>query len=287
MASETTTIRQMTRTELDVAVEWARVEGWNPGLHDADVFWQTDPLGYLALERNGEMIGSGSTVSYGGKFGFMGFFIVRADLRSHGLGRELWYARRNQLLARLDSNATIGMDGVFDMQSFYAKGGFKFSHRNLRMQGFGQELQFDQSFISKVNDTDFAAIEKIDHRCFGYARKTFLKGWLSMPNSVTYCSRGGTDVQGYGTIRRCRSGWKIGPLFAETPAIADELFKALNTVAAGESIFLDVPEINKYAVELASNYKMTESFGCARMYHGEAPNLPYDQVFGVTTFELG
>ena len=31
-------IRQMTRAELELALEWAAEEGWNPGLHDAAAF---------------------------------------------------------------------------------------------------------------------------------------------------------------------------------------------------------------------------------------------------------
>jgi hypothetical protein len=39
-------VRPMTRTELDLAVEWAAEEGWNPGLSDADCFYSTDPEGW-------------------------------------------------------------------------------------------------------------------------------------------------------------------------------------------------------------------------------------------------
>lgn len=288
MTSDVTTkIRQMTRAELDTAVDWARLEGWNPGICDADVFWQADPKGYLVLERDGEMIGSGSTVSYDGKFGFMGFFIIRPDMRCHGLGRELWFKRRDTLLSRLDADSAIGMDGVFDMQPFYAKGGFKFSHRNLRMQGLGQELHFDLSRVRKICEADFESIEKIDKRCFGFDRKLFLQNWLSMPNSTSFCYTNGSDYLGFGTIRQCHTGWKIGPLFAKSKDVADELFRALNTVAKGESIFLDTPEMNENALAFAREYKMTECFGCARMYYGRFPNLPYDEIYGVTSFELG
>jgi hypothetical protein len=38
---------------------------------------------------------------------------------------------------------------------------------------------------------------------------------------------------------------------------------------------------------LAESYAMTEVFGCARMYLGTPPSTPWQQVFGVTTFELG
>lgn len=52
-------IRNMARKELDTAIEWAAKEGWNPGLYDAEVFWNTDPRGFYALEKDGEVIGSG------------------------------------------------------------------------------------------------------------------------------------------------------------------------------------------------------------------------------------
>lgn len=64
------------------------------------------------------MIGGGSTVNYGGVCGFMGFFIVRAQFRGRGFGRQLWTARRDRLIKRLHAPARIEMDGVFHMQSF-------------------------------------------------------------------------------------------------------------------------------------------------------------------------
>ena len=87
------TLRLMTKPEVDRLVGWAAEEGWNPGLHDADVFWQTDPEGFIAAEIDGELIGGGSITSYGGEFGFMGLFIVRPEFRGHGFGSRLWHAR--------------------------------------------------------------------------------------------------------------------------------------------------------------------------------------------------
>ena len=47
------TIRNMIRAEVDRLVEWAAEEGWNPGLHDADLFWATDPDAFIAAELDG------------------------------------------------------------------------------------------------------------------------------------------------------------------------------------------------------------------------------------------
>src|SRR5215470_5930351 len=99
-------VRPMRRAELDVLVDWADAEG------------------FVAAEVDGRLVGGGSIVSYDGRFGFMGFFIVAPAHRGQGLGRRLWIHRRDALLARLDPGASIGMDGVLEMEPFYARGGF-------------------------------------------------------------------------------------------------------------------------------------------------------------------
>lgn len=54
-------IRHRTRPEVDTLVGWAAREDWNPGLHEAELFWTTDPVafiaaaGHRAAERGGGM----------------------------------------------------------------------------------------------------------------------------------------------------------------------------------------------------------------------------------------
>lgn len=282
-------IRQLRRGELDLVVDWAAGEGWNPGLSDAEIFWQTDPDGYCGVEYQGDLVASGSIVSYDGRYGFMGFFIVRPDLRGQGIGTHLWFHRRDLLKSRLDEGASIGMDGVFEMQDWYRRGGFQFTHRNLRMQGHGEALSASkrQPEVIPLSDLPFAAVADYDALCFGCDRSRFLRPWLEIPDALALgFVRAGT-LAGYAVIRPCREGYKIGPLFADDAEIAAALFAALRHKAVDEPIWMDVPEVNRAAMALASQHGMTEVFGCARMYHGPIPDLPWQRIFGITTFELG
>jgi hypothetical protein len=56
---------------------------------------------------------------------------------------------------------------------------------------------------------------------------------------------------------------------------------------AESTIFLDIPEPNKAAMDLANEYGMAKVFETARMYNKEQPDIFLDGIFGVTTFELG
>ena len=275
------TIRNLTRQELDIAVSWATKEGWNPGLHDAEVFYNTDPKGFFGGFLNGELIASLSGVTYGSEFGFLGFYIVREGFRGNGYGLKLW----NQVLGQLKVKC-LGLDGVFAQQNNYAKSGFKFSHRDLRFEAVAKKENYSQN-VTEIIDDDFDKINAFDKKYFGFDRTKFFNGWLKLPESKALKFTDGSNLKGYSVIRKCQKGFKIGPLFATDYQAAHELFKGLSSYATGELVYLDVPEINKDGMKLATTYNMKECFGCARMYFGQVPKLPYNQIFGVTTFELG
>jgi len=293
-------IRQMTRSEVDDLVAWAAAEGWNPGRHDAALFWATDPQAFIAAEVDGQLIGGGAITAYQDEFGFMGFFIVRPEYRGRGLGNRLWHARRKRLIARLAPGATIGMDGVFTMQDYYAKGGFVFSHRDIRFRADlpavpaepsrpaeAQEAAKPLGEIIPLAEVPFDQVLAYDRGCFPAPRPTFLRGWISQPEALALGYRHQGRLCGFGVARRCGEGYKIGPLFADNPQVAETLYGHLARVAAGGPVFLDTPENNPAALELARRQGMREVFGCARMYLGPAPELAHHRIFGVTTFELG
>ncbi len=286
-------IRNMTREEVGELVDWAAREGWNPGLHDADVFWATDREAFLAVECEGALAGGGAITSYAREFGFMGFFIVRPEFRGRGLGDRLWHARRERLLGRLQPGATVGLDGVFEMQSYYARGGFVFSHRNMRFRvEVASEVVDPQAAAGRPGVVPLASVPRLvleayDRTCFPAPRPTFLRAWLALPDSRALAYRSGGILRGYGVIRRCGDGCKIGPLFADDAAVAEALYAALAPFAAGGALFLDAPENNPAAMDLVRRHGMDEVFGCARMYLGPMPDLAHQRIFGVTTFELG
>lgn len=280
------TIKQMNRDEFNVLVSWASKEGWNPGLNDAEIFWQTDPKGFIAAKIEGELVGGGSIVSYEGNYGFMGFFIIKPEYRGKGLGAELWFHRRDRLKARLKEGAAIGMDGVFNMQAFYAKGGFEFTHREIRYEGIASSYEEDES-LKEAKEVPFEALSNYDEKHFPTRRESFLKAWITQPNARSLVMMDNKSITGFGTIRPCETGYKVGPLFADNETIALKLFQALSNHAISHPIFLDVPETNEKAVEMVTELGMKEIFGCAKMYLGKEPKVASENIYGITTFELG
>src|ERR1700742_737366 len=57
-------IRSMTPRDVDVALDWAATEGWNPGLDDARSFFAADSHGFLVGTWDGAPVGCISAVAW-------------------------------------------------------------------------------------------------------------------------------------------------------------------------------------------------------------------------------
>jgi Acetyltransferase (GNAT) domain/Acetyltransferase (GNAT) family len=281
-------IRAASAAEFSVAVDWAASEGWNPGLDDLAAFHAADPgdffLGYLD-ERP---VSSISVVRYGDSFGFLGFYIVHPEHRGSGAGIATW----NHGMAYL-AGRTVGLDGVIAQQDNYRKSGFVFAGRNVRHSGPAPAAGARESRaeIIDIGADTLPALLAYDRRFFAAPRDAFTTAWTLPTPDVRRWTRlaiAEGEIVGYGTLRACRSGYKIGPLFAEDEKTALDLFLALCEKAeAGAEISLDTPEDNPAAVALARRFDLQPAFETARMYRGTAPTLPLARTFGITTFELG
>jgi hypothetical protein len=273
----------MTRQEVDIAIDWAAAEGWNPGLYDGDCFHAADPSGFLVGLLGDEPVATVSVVKYGDSFGFLGLYIVKPEVRGKGYGFQIWNAGLALLKGR-----TVGLDGVLDQQDNYKKSGFTLAYRNIRYQGTGGGYLPTDSRIVQLSTLNFDEICAYDKPFFPDNRKPFLRCWIDQPQSTALGLLRNRKLAGYGVLRICRSGYKVGPLFADSPEFAEHLFSALKAHAPeGAPIFLDTPEVNTAAVDLAKRHKMIVADETARMYKGKIPDLPISRLFGVTTLELG
>lgn len=281
--------RQLTRSELDTVIDWAAAEGWNPGNHDAAAFWDADPQGYSGIVPDEHLVGAIAAVAYGRDLGFIGLFIVRPESRGQGLGSQLWHEQVARLAGRLNPNAPIGLDGVITMTDFYERSGFVRSHDSLRMAGSGPgEVAALDGDVVPLAEVAFDELVQADAHRFGARRDAFLHSWLSQPGTVSWAVVRDGQLRGYGVRRPCRVGHKIGPLFAESAQDAGALLAALRaSLSAAEPFTIDVPECNAAGMTLAAEHGFTEVFRCVRMYRGDAPDVAWNQVYGVTSFELG
>ncbi len=272
-------IRVMGRADLDRAAGWAAAEGWNPGLSDAIAFQAADPHGFLMGWNGEEPVACISVVRYGTGLGFLGFYIATPAGRGKGHGYAVWQAGMRHLAGR-----NVGLDGVPAQQENYRKSGFDLYWRNIRYTGAAP--QGSAAGLIDARTLPFDRIAAYDRRFFPEGRDAFLSAWLGLPGHKALAVLREGDIAGLGVIRPCRTGAKIGPLYASDRGTADRLVLGLCAGIEGP-VSLDLPEPHADAVKLATGFGWQPAFETARMYTGPEPAIDKAGLYGITTYELG
>jgi GNAT superfamily N-acetyltransferase len=281
-------IRQMKPQDLQLALNWAAAEGWNPGLHDATAFYAADPTGFSIGEVDGEPISCISAVCYDRTFAFIGLYITKLECRGQGYGKQIWQAAWQQLAERLDPDrGSIGLDSVVEREATYRQSGFIPAYRHIRYVCETANSITLPTGIVPLRDIPLAEVIRYDAELFPVSRPQFLKPWISVAGGVACGVVDAGKLKGYGVLRPCRQGFKIGPLFADSLEIAECIFQALTSHAAPQSVFIDIPDLNPAMGFLTQKYNLQPVFTCIRMYCYRIPLTDVDRIFGATTLELG
>ena len=251
----------------------------------APAFTPRDPGGFLVADASGgKSIGCISAVSYAGRFGFIGLYIVAPGWRGKGLGLQA-LAGRDGAAGRPGGGTgwCAGAAGQLSPQRFCAG----LEQRPFCRRG-PRRRQCPPPEIVPLATVDARLLAADDRRVFPAPRDAFLRAWVGMPDATGLAWLEDGRLVGWGLVRRCREGHKIAPLVADDRQVARALLAALcAAVPAGDGVYLDVPLPNAEAVAMAQAEGMRSVFETARMYAGAAPPCELQRVYGLTSFELG
>ncbi|MGW5425142.1 GNAT family N-acetyltransferase [Streptomyces sp. NPDC003943] len=283
--AETLTISSASLQDWALVRAWAAAEGWNPGLADAESFFAQDPAGFFLGRVAGEPVSAISVVNYSDDYSFLGFYLVRPDLRGLGHGLATW-----QTALAHAGDRTVGLDGVPAQQDNYRRSGFVTAYRTARYVGEVPLPDRAPSGVVAADRVDPVALAAYDSACHPADRPRFLAPWLGTPGHRALVRVTDGRLTGYGVVRPAESEARVGPLFADTPADAAALLDALASEArafGAPRIAVDMPEANPAAARLAEERGLEPTFETARMYTGPIRPIAQERVFGVTTLELG
>jgi GNAT superfamily N-acetyltransferase len=271
-------------SSVSFAINQAKEQGWNPGLSDGSCFQAADPSGFFVALLDDQPIGCCSAICYDEYFAFFGFYVVKEEFRGKGYGMAMTQERLKYV-----GDRNIGLDGVIENESMYAKIGFKSAHLTQRYAiSVSKHPPLAQdSAVKPIEDIDAATLAAYDRQCFPAARTDFLRAWLTQSGHIGYGYVQQGSLVGYGVIRPCYEGYKIGPLFADSANIAQCLLTHLLSSVSNDSVIIDIPLPNSEALSLIKDYDTKPIFTVARMYTRQEPAINLAKSFGVTTFELG
>lgn len=290
----TLAIRSLRPADIPVVTDWARAEGFTPGVGDVAIYRHTDRQGLWVGWLGQEPVGCIAGVRYNAAYGFIGLFLVTPAHRGCGHGVALW----RHALGHLDDLPCIGVEAALERQDDYAGWGFVAATPTSRWQLIGgdglgppgAELPAGLELLEGAA-IPAMAVQAYDVRREPSPRPHFLADWLSHPARTVLALIDGQGLcHGFGRIRPCLlqrgEGWRIGPLLADSPALARQLLAGLIARHPGV-VLIDSPGGNPQAAPLLQGLGFEPLSQTLRMYRGAAPAVPLDDVYGLACLELG
>jgi ribosomal-protein-alanine N-acetyltransferase len=287
----------MAEADLPLVTEWARREGFCPGIGDAGIYRHTDAAGVWVGCLGDQPVGCIAGIRYDAHYGFIGLFLVRPEHRGQGYGVALWH----QAMEHLAEVACIGVEAAPEREGDYACWGFRPASRTVRWHlpaaarprcvtaslPQGHRLVAGGAVKPEV-------VQAYDARHEATPRPHFLSEWLAQrAGEVLVALDPQGCCRGFGRIRPCllpegdgRHGWRIGPLLADAPPLAGGLLEGLCSGRAGP-VLIDAPETNPRARRLLEERGFRPGGHTIRMYRGTPPQLPDQDIYGLACLELG
>ncbi|WP_320664414.1 GNAT family N-acetyltransferase [Prochlorococcus sp. MIT 1223] len=290
-------IRNLQFEDIPIITNWAKIEGFAPGVGDVLIYRNTDQQGIWTACLEGKPIGCIAGVKYNPNYGFIGLFIVLEQYRGNGFGIQLWKHAINYL----KDVPLIGLEAAPNRINDYKKWGFEICSTTTRWQCecidelVGPNLYTDYELegfvIQQANDLPSSGVQIYDASRETTPRPHFLSDWLDRKEgSVSVLLDKNHICHGFGRIRPCLlkagKGWRIGPLLADTPPLAEMLLRRLISSHSG-TILIDTPGLNPYSKYLLESLGFSEVSRTFRMYKGIHPPVSNNQVYGLACLELG
>lgn len=290
-------IRPLESYDVPSVTEWSRIEGFAPGLGDLNIYRHTDQQGLWVGCLDERPIGCIAGVRYNHLYGFIGMFLVEEAQRGNGYGLKLWKQAFNHLI----DVPCIGLEAALDRIEDYSAWGFEPSSCTTRWQWIGGDVlpgikkEFIEEFpsikIYEGHTIQDHVVQAYDANKEASPRPHFLSDWLNHPSgNVLVLLDSNGSCHGFGRIRPCLlqdgEGWRIGPLLADNPNLAEYLLRKLVERHPGV-VLLDSPGLNTKANKLLEKLGFKEISKTLRMYRGSQPSISLNDVYGLACLELG
>jgi GNAT superfamily N-acetyltransferase len=287
--------------EVSIAMEWAAQEGWNVGKHDAKAYYKAFPSGCRLLLVKEQLVGAIFLANYSKDFVFIGLFVVEKSFRGKGFGKILWeYAMRE-----VEKKISVGLYAVPQQVSRYASSNFKTLNNILRWNAQAPAVtnfsvganSLNKTLLIEKSNTDLIAqVNEYESKMFPAPRFELIKAMLELPQVVGVAIKESEQIVGYGLIRPCQKGYRIGPLYANSFEAVKALTTKLLEMIAGlnETVVFDTlpPSQNRFITMFAEyfNLQRVNDADTYAMFKGEIPKEieeSFEKTYAACSLELG
>lgn len=255
-------LRVMTPDDIPAGMRLKEMAGWNQTRGDWERFLGASPQGCFVAETDGEVVGTAATISYEGRFAWIGMVLVDPQRRGQGIGTKLL----EKAIEYLDGCGmpSMKLDATPQGRLLYEKLGFVSECEIERWQW--QRTPAPGATVGASSVTEEMLDQ--DREIFGADRSALLRSIaLEHPALVLRTRRQG-KLAGYSFGRRGALADHLGPWVAQDESSARDLLDEFLLRSRGEKVFVDGMRNSPWAMKLLRDRGFQYSRSLTRMYRG-------------------
>ncbi len=256
-------LHRMTAGDIPAGARFAEIAAWNQTRNDWGRFLRASPDGCFVAEAGGEVVGTVATISYEGRFAWIGMVLVHPGMRGKGIGTML-------LKTAIDYLAgchvpCIKLDATPQGKPLYTKLGFVSEYEIERWH-------LQRAPADKPAGTPGQITEEMleqDREVFGADRSELLRAIALEHADFVLRSRRQGEFTGYSFGRRGALADHLGPWVAHDEYSADELLEEFLRRSNRTRVFVDALKDNLWAIGLLRRRGFRFSRLLTQMYRGQ------------------
>jgi ribosomal protein S18 acetylase RimI-like enzyme len=279
------TLRTMQPADIADGLRLCRSAGWNQLARDWELFLATAPDGACVAETGGRVVGTATTMPYGGLVGWIAMVLVDEAFRGRGIGTRLL----DEALVRLADVSLARLDATPAGHPIYLTRGFVEEYRLQRMQATAPAgLAPPPESIQPMTPADLPEVAALDEAAFGANRAAVLAWVLEGAPEYAWVARSRGRLVGFVTGRHGYAFEHLGAIVAAEAGVARQLAEACLGPHPGRPFVVDATPHSPAWLQALESLGFRTLRPLIRMTRGTAP-IPGDpsRLFAVVGPDLG
>jgi len=286
-ASIDVSFREMRSEDIEAGLRLCRASHWNQTRRDWELFLELSPHGCRVAIKDGQVVGTVTTVNYENRFSWIGMVLVDPAERGQGIGSLLM----SQALGVLSDLPSIRLDATPAGHKVYQKLHFSDEYRLSRMETVVSSVGFAHhgNAARPMEKKDLPAVADIDRTVFGADRRMILEWLLEGACEYAWVVEGEDGgITGYTFGRHGFNFEHLGPVVARSQETARQLVSACQSQHEGRRFILDASHCEPDWRSWLESVGFREQRPFIRMFYRDNPfpGLP-SQQFGILGPEFG
>jgi ribosomal protein S18 acetylase RimI-like enzyme len=276
-------IRLLFESDIPAAMQLKDAAGWNQTEKDWYRLLALEPNGCFAAVRDGHLVGTTTTTTYGTDLGWIGMVLVDPQQRHQGIATRLMNVAMNYLK---DKVATVKLDATAEGKPLYEKLGFRVE--SVLERWIGSSHARNEQSRNVLDHNAIRELLALDRLAFDADRSTLLETLIDDAYVPPVLLRAADrTLSGYALARSGTRADYVGPVVAKGPQHVESLLDLTLSGMPGRRVYIDCNTECDAGTSVLSDRGFIKERDLIRMSTGAQAVKTRPFVFAIAGPEVG